>query len=148
MSANTYWTIQIDRTEFHTVPDNENALKLPISILLNLPLDRCNVTQNPIEPIEIEEVRLYNRCKKEYVDQFTFERDDSAWKEDGECAWRTYACTLLIPNKNCYNDPIKKLEDALSLELYDTTSDHTPWFYELPQLLRTEMGSILITINH
>lgn len=148
MSNSTWWSIQINRTELQDDPDRENGLKLPVVIHLDVPLDRCPASDTAKNPIEIEEVRLWNRSEKAYTDEHLFEKDDSAWNKDEEGAWREYRCMLSIPDKNCFKWPIQSLEDALSIEIYDTTSGVTPWFYKLPQLTRADVDRIVIKVNH
>lgn len=148
MASNTWWWIVIHYTELREDPDNANGLLLPVSIQLDLPIDRSPIAKNPINPIDIEKVFLWNQSENEYVSKVVFSKDDAAWEESEERVCRTFACTLRIPNKNCFQKPIRTLGEALSIEVYDTTSGLTPWCYSVAQLTSSSMSDIHIQIDH
>lgn len=148
MTDSTWWSIEIHHTELKKDPNVADGLLLPISIQLDLPINRSPIAKKPIDPIEVEKIFLWNRSENEYVSKRQFSKDDSAWETMDERAQRAFACTLCIPNKHCFREPFKTLEDALSIEVYDTTSGHTPWCYPVARLTAPNMSSIYIKINH
>lgn len=145
MSNDTWWCIEIHHTELTEDPENTDGLLLPVSIQLDVPINRSPLVERPVDPIEIERVFLWNQIENEHTCKAIFHKDDSAWEKFDERDRRTFERTLCIPSSQ---KPIKELEDALSIEIYDTTSGCTPWYYPITQLTAPGMSSIRIKINH
>ncbi len=148
MSNKTWWSIQIEHADLQQDPNNENGFEFPVSITLDLPIENSPLSDAPAKRIEIEMICLKTRDTGECVSVHRFNRDATAWTARDERAWRSYKHVLTIPKQDCFGElAIQSPLNALLLEIYDTTSDETPWSYSLEQLSTIHAQSTRIQIH-
>lgn len=148
MSNKTWWSIQIEHADLQQDSNNENGLEFPVSITLDLPIENSPLSDAPAKRIEIEMICLKTRDTGKCVSMHRFNRDATAWTARDERAWRSYKHVLTIPRRDCFGEPaIQSPLNSLLLEIYDTTSDGTPWSYSLEQLSTIRAQSTRIQIH-
>ena len=148
MSNKTWWSIQIEHADLQQDSDNENGFKFPVSIALDLPIEDSPLSDAPGKCIEIEMICLKTRDTAECVSVHRFNRDTTAWTTCDGRAWRSYKYVLAIPGQDRFEKPaIQSLTNSLLLEIYDSTSDGTPWTYSLEQLSTIRAQSTRIQIH-
>lgn len=148
MSNKTWWSIQIEHADLQQDSNNENGFEFPVSITLDLPFENSPLSDAPGKRIEIEMICLKTRDTGECVSVHRFNRDATAWTACDGRAWRSYMCVLAIPDQDRFEElAAQSLTNTLLLEIYDSTSDGTPWSYGLEQLSTIRAQSTRIKIH-
>lgn len=148
MSNKTWWSIQIEHADLQQDSNNENGFEFPVSITLDLPFENSPLSDAPGKRIEIEMTCLKTRDTGECVSVHRFNRDATAWTACDGRAWRSYMCVLAIPDQDRFEElAAQSLTNTLLLEIYDSTSDGTPWSYGLEQLSTIRAQSTRIKIH-
>lgn len=133
---NNKWSIHVPRTDFTKSGIENDIFDLPITIYLDLPLERSPLAAKPTRLVQIRRIRLWDNVNRESLcDCPVRTKDSSISANDDNRALITYQCDLQFrhPARKCKST--NELVDNLSIEIYDSMSTTCSLQFEASQII-------------
>lgn len=130
------WSIHVPRADFTKSGAEDDIFELPVTIYLDLPLERSPLVAKPTKLVQIRRIRLWDKTNREALfDHPVRTKESSVSAIDGNRALITYRCTLQFryPRRNC--ESTNELVDKLSIEIYDNMSTTCSLQFEASQII-------------